>query len=173
MSDARAKFKVHIRGTVDEVWQELTRTDGLQKAMFNSRMHTDGIRPGGQLRMRSENGKYTAVVGCFIEVEEPARLSHTLRFTTYDDPEVNIIYDLKEVEDGVELTLTVENLPLGTKSAKQMRQGGKFIVENLKAIVETGKPTFGARMLFVLFKVMEPFTPRRCRTERWPLEKAV
>ena len=48
-----AVFRIRIKGTVDHVWQELTRTEGLQRAMFNSRLHTDGIRPGGQLRMRA------------------------------------------------------------------------------------------------------------------------
>ncbi len=162
-------FKIHIRGTLDSVWQELTRTDGLQRAMFNSRLHTDGVQPGGQLRMRSPNGKYTAVTGQYIEVEEKVKLSHTFRFAAYDDPECTVIYELQEVDDGVELTLTVDNLPEGTKTAKQMRQGGTFIVNNLKAIIETGKPTFGARMLFVLFKLMAPFSPKKSLSVNWPI----
>lgn len=165
----KAIFKTHIRGTLDDVWQELTRTEGLQKAMFNSQLHTDGVRPGGQLRMRSGNGKYTAVSGQYIEVEEKVRLSHTFRFTNFDDPECDVIYDLREVDGGVELTLTVERLPLGTKTAKQMQQGGTFIVENLKAIIETGKPKLGARLLFVLFKLLQPLTPAKSKTVHWPI----
>ena len=164
-----AVFKVVIESTVDEIWQELTRTDGLQRAMFNSRMHTDGIRPGGKLRMRTPNGKYTSVAGEFLEVDTPVRLSHTFRFTSYDDPESEIIYDLKPVDGGVEVTLTVKDMPSGTKSAKQMKQGGVFIVNNLKAIVETGKPTLGARALYVLFALLAPFNPNRLRSENWPL----
>lgn len=170
MSDTeRAVFRIRIKGTVDDVWQELTRTDGLQRAMFNSRLHTDGIQPGGQLRMRSPSGKFTSVVGEYLEVHDKVRLSHTFRFTNYEDPECTVIYELQEVDGEVELTLTTENLPVGTKTAKQMKQGGAFIVNNLKAIVETGKPTFGARLLFVLFKLLEPLNPKRVLSTNWPI----
>lgn len=162
-------FRVTIEATLDDVWQELVRTDGLQRAMFNSRMHTPGVAVGAPLRMRSPNGRYTAVVGDFIAVDEPAKLAHTFRFTTYDDPECTVTYDLREVDAGVEVTLTVSDMPVGTKTAKQMTQGGRFIVDNLKAIVETGRPTFGARCLFVLFKLLEPFNPKRSLSTQWPL----
>ncbi len=168
----KAVFRVRIRGTVDDVWRELTRTDRPQWAMFNSVLHTDGVAPGGQLRMRSADGKFTAVVGEYIEVSEPARLSHTMRFTTQDDPPCTVIYDIEERAEGVQLTLTVIEIPVGTKSAKQLQSGGTFIVNNLKAIIETGKPTFGARVLFTLFKVLTPLTPKRARSENWPISAA-
>lgn len=165
----RAVFQVRIRSTLDRVWQELVRTDVPQRAMFNSRLHTNGVRPGGELRMRSPDGRFTAVAGRYIEVEEPVRLSHTFRFTAYDDPECDVVYTLREVDDGVELTLTVERMPVGTKTAKDMTRGGTFIVENLKAIAETGRPTFGARCLFVLFRLLAPFNPKKTRSEHWPI----
>lgn len=165
----RAVFKVRIDGSIDDVWRELTRSDRPQWAMFNSRLDTDGVAPGGQLRMRTPNGRYTAVAGRYIEVDAGRRLSHSFRFTNYDDPECKVTYDLREQSGAVELTLTVENIPVGTKSAKQLKQGGPFIVNNLKAIVETGRPTPGARILFVLFKLLEPFSPARSRSENWPL----
>jgi len=165
----KAVFRVLIRGSVDDVWRELTRTDRPQWAMFNSVLHTDGVAPGGELRMRSPDGRFTAVTGRYIEVEEKVRLSHTMRFTTYDDPEATITYRLEEVEEGVRLTLTVERMTPGSKSAKQMKQGGTFIVNNLKAIVETGRPTLGARLLFVLFKLLAPFNPASTRSEHWQL----
>lgn len=165
----KAVFRVHIRGSVDDVWRELTRTDRPQWAMFNSVLHTDGVAPGGQLRMRSPNGKFTAVVGEYIAVERPVRLTHSMRFTTYDDPPCTVDYQLKEVADGIELTLSVTEIPVGTKSAKQLRSGGSFIVKNIKSIVETGRPTLGARTLFVLFRLLAPLNPERSRSEHWPL----
>ena len=51
-----------------------------------------------------------------------------------------------------------------------MLSGGKMIVSTLKSVVETGKPAFGTRMLYVLFKLMEPMGPARAKTERWPFE---
>ena len=163
-------FKVVIDATLDQVWHELVKTDGLQKPMFDSRLHTDGVRPGGQLRMRSANGKFTAVVGEYLEVERPVRLSHTFRFTSYDDPECTVVYELKEVDGGVELALIVEAVPAGTKTEKQMGRGGSFIVKTMKAVVENGRPPLGTRLLFRLFRLLEPLNPKRCRSENWPLQ---
>ena len=169
----KAVFKVHIEGTIDEVWHEITKTDELQGAMFNMRMHTDGLAVGGQIRMRSANGKYTGVVGEVTEFDPPHRYAHTFKFTQYDDPPCTVRYELVQLEDGVEFTLTCEGMPVGSKTAKQMTQGGSWIVKTLKAIVETGKPTLGVRLMYFMFKLMEPFSPKSTLSEHWPLDKKV
>ena len=162
-------FKIRIEGTLDQVWHELTKTDEVQKAMFDSQMHTDGLEPGGTICMRSVDGKYTAVVGKVLKVVPRQILSHTFRFTTYDDPECTVTYDLKETDGGVDFKLTSEGVPSGTKTAKQMKQGGPMICNTLKAVVETGKPPLGTRILYVLFKLLAPLNPKRCRSENWPI----
>ena len=165
----RAVYKVFIRGTIDAVWNEITKTGEAQKCMFNMQLHTPGLKPSAPIRMRTRNGKYTGVVGEVLEFAPPHRYSHTFRFTNYDDPPCKVTYDLKEVTGGVEFTLTIDDMPKGTKTAKQMTQGGTMIVNSLKAIVEHGRPSFGTRMLYVLFRIMEPLSPKRTRTENWPL----
>jgi hypothetical protein len=50
-----------------------------------------------------------------------------------------------------------------------MLQGGKMIVNTLKAVMETGRPSFGTRLLFVLFRVLQPTSPKRCLSENWPV----
>jgi len=107
-------------------------------------------------------------VGEVLEFDPPRRYAHTFRFTNFNDPPCKVIYDLKEVAGGVEFTMTCDDIPKGTKTAKQMVQGGNMIVKTLKSIVETGKPSFGIRMLYTMFKVMEPFSPKSTRTENWP-----
>jgi uncharacterized protein YndB with AHSA1/START domain len=157
-----------IRGTIDAVWREITRTDQPIPAFFNSRMHVSGpLAPGARIAMRTPDGKHTGVVGEILELDPPRRFAHTFKFTNLDDPECKVIYDLVQKGDSVEFTLTIEDLPVGTKTAKQMIQGGTLIANTLKSVIETGRPSFGARMLFVLFKVMPP--PKKCRSENWPL----
>jgi uncharacterized protein YndB with AHSA1/START domain len=162
-------FQVLIRATVENVWHEITRTDQPIPAFFNSRMHVGSLRPGSRLAMRTPDGRYTGVVGEILEVVPLKRFSHTFRFTNLDDPVCKVIYDLEEVEDGVRFTLTIEDLPAGTKSAKQMLQGGPMIVNTLRDVLETGRPRLGTRMLFVLFTLMAPMTPARCRSAHWPV----
>lgn len=167
--ETRAIFRVHINGTIDAVWREITRTDAPIPAFFNSRMHVGTLAPGSKLAMRTPDGKYTGVVGKILEFNPPHRFAHTFKFTNMDDPECKVIYDLEESDGGVIFTLTIEDLPAGTKTAKQMAQGGVMIAGTLKSVIETGRPSFGTRVLFTLFKVMAPMTPKKCRSENWPV----
>lgn len=167
----RLVFQIVIQGALEDVWNEITRTDAPIAAFFNNQMHVTELKAGARLAMRTGNAKYTGVVGKILECEKPHRFVHTFRFTAYGDPECVVAYELKEVVGGVEFTLTVTDVPEGTKTAKNMAQGGTMIVNTLKRVIETGKPSFGIRMLYGLFKVMEPFSPKQCRSEHWPLEE--
>lgn len=162
--------RVVIRGEIEDVWREITKTDEPQLAVFGAQMHRKGLEPGSPIRMRTPDNKYTSVVGEILEVDPPYRLSHTMKFTNYDDPYCKITYDLKEVDGGVEFTLTSEDVPAGTKTAKSMERGGDFIVSTLKAIVENGKPPLMTRIIYKVFAVLGPvMTPKVCKTENWPL----
>ncbi|MBL9121396.1 MAG: SRPBCC domain-containing protein [Phycisphaerae bacterium] len=166
---ARQMFHVTINGSIDDVWREITRTDSVIPCFFNMRMHLpEGTRIGGPLRMRSGNGKITGVVGEIVEWNPPRRFAHTFKFTQFDDPPCTVIYELRETGNGVEFTLTLENVPVGTKTAKQMVQGSQWIVDTLKATIE-GKPIpFMMRFVHVMGALTAPFSPKRCSSERWP-----
>ncbi len=166
-----AVFEVLIRGSLDQVWHEITKRDSPQQCMFNMVLHADRLEVGGQIRMRTQNEKYTGVVGEILEFDPPHRYAHTFRFTQFDDAPCTVTYELTQEGDQVRFRLTCSDMPASTKSTKQMQQGGTMIVNTLKAVVETGRPTFGTRMLFVLFKLMEPFTPKSTRSEHWPFNK--
>ena len=166
----RAVFKVFIRGSVDAVWREITKTDSLQGCRFNMRLVTPGLAPGAPMQMRTKGGRFVGVVGEVIEFDPPRKYSHTFKFTQFDDPPCIVTYELNPVTGGVEFTMTLDNLPPGTKTTKQMVSGGSMIVNALKAIVETGKPGFGVRLLYILFGLLEKTTPARCKVENWPLE---
>ena len=167
--ETRAKFQIRIRGAVEEVWREITRTDAPIAAFFNSRMHVGSLEPGSKLAMRTPDGRFTGVVGEILEFEPPRRFAHTFRFTAYDDPPCKVIYDLEEVTDGTRFTLTIEDLPVGTKTAKQMLQGGTMICNTMKNVIESGRPSFGTRSLYLLFKLLQPLTPKKSRSENWPV----
>jgi uncharacterized protein YndB with AHSA1/START domain len=167
----RAMFRVVIDGSQEAIFRELTRTDGLLPAIFNSRMHTTGLRPGGRMQMRTGSGGHVIVDGDVVEYDPPRKFVHTHRFTTLDDPVCTVTYELKPVTGGVEVTLTVDNMPAGTKTEKEMQKGGDFILGNLKAIVEKGRPPFGTRVMYAMFGALEFMLPGRTKSQHWPLEK--
>ncbi|HYD00616.1 MAG TPA: hypothetical protein VEB22_05265 [Phycisphaerales bacterium] len=80
-------------------------------------------------------------------------------------------YDLKPLSGGAatEFTLTVDDLPVGTKTAKQMEMGGKVITKTLKAVIETGRPTLDVRLFYAVFGVLAILLPAKCRSENWPV----
>jgi len=166
----KAVFEIVIRGSIEAVWNEITKTDEPQGAIFNMQMHTPGLAVGAPLQMRTANNKYVGMVGEVLEYDPPRRFVHTHKFTQYDDPVCKVIYELKPEGDSVRFTLTVEGLTPGTKTSKQMVMGGPMITRTLKAIVETGRPTFGTRLLYAMFKLFEPFSPKSIRSENWPLQ---
>lgn len=165
--------RIIINAPIQQVWDALTRHGEVLPHFFGSVMHSTGLQPGAQLRMRTPDEKYTGVVGEILECEPPHRFSHTFRFTNLNDPPCVVTYELREVEGGVEFTLTSSRLPAGTKTEKQMIQGSQFITRVLKSVLETGRPSFGHRLLLRIIALTSPLSPAACRSENWPLDRSV
>ena len=172
-SSTRAVYTVTINAPIDAVWKELTKTGEPQPAIFNSVMHTSGgVRPGSTIQMRTKDNKFVAMVGAILEVTPPTRFSHTLKFTQHDDPECIVVYELEDRGGSTHFTLTIENMPQGTKTAKSMKQGGPMICNTLKRVCETGKAALMIRTLYAVFGLLGPImTPAKCKVENWPLTK--
>jgi len=50
-------IQVHIQGSVDALWKEITRTDAPIACFFNSQMHVNSLSPGSSYAMRTPDGK--------------------------------------------------------------------------------------------------------------------
>lgn len=165
----KAVFRIIIEASVDDVWRELTKTNVVLPFFFGSVLDTKGLVPGNRICMRTDDGKYTGVVGEVLEYDPPHRYSHTFRFTQLDDAPCTVTYDLRAVDGGIEFTLTASDIPAGSKSAKYMKQGGEFIVKTLKAVAERKPLPFKSRIVLLMCALSKPFTPRSALSENWPL----
>lgn len=165
--------QIVINAPIQQVWDTLTKEGEVLPFFFGSVMHTTKFEPGAPIRMRSPNGKYTAVVGDILEVDPPYKYSMTFRFTNFDDAACKVTHELREVEGGTEYTLISEAIPKDTKTEKNMAQGGKIITTTLKSCVERGKPTAMARFIMITGSLLAFTTPRKCLTENWPMEKRI
>ena len=169
----RSFYRLTIQAPIHKVWAELTRTDTVLPFFFNSMCKTTGLEKGAPVRMISKDEKYAAVVGEVLEFEPPYRYAHTFKFTSLDDPMCTVRYVLREVDGGTEFTLISEGVAPGSKSEKYMTSGSKFIAENLKAWVETGKATFGGRFALFMMGLTAFMTPKQCRAENWPFDRKI
>ena len=167
----KAVYRIVINGSQEAIFRELTDTTRPLPAIFNARMHTTGLKPGGRMQMRTGSGKRVIVDGDILECDPPHRFAHTHRFTMMDDPVCRVTYELKPVPGGIEVTLTIDDLPLGTATAKSMEPGGTQILEALKRIVEQGQLGLGARIKYALMDAMEFMLPSKTKSENWPLER--
>lgn len=164
-----SKYSIHINGSAEDVWREITKQDELQGAFFNNYLDVESLQPGQRFRMLTPSRKYAGVVGTILELEPPHRYRHTMRFTNIDEPEFTVTHEIRPLDGGgVEYTMTLDGVAAGSKSGKQAIQGMTMIARALKAIVETGRPGFGTRILHVLFKLLEPMSPASTRIEHWP-----
>lgn len=172
MSDEKAIYRVIIDAPIETVWAELVKIDEVLPFFFGAVCKTTGeLTIGSPIAMQTPNGKYRSVVGKVLEFSPPHRYAHTFKFTGYDDPPCTVTYELKETPEGIEFSLTTTNVPVGTKTEKGMAQGGKFIVETFKSVVENGTPSFGGRMMLGMMRLFQPLTPKVCKVENWPFSK--
>lgn len=170
----RSIFEIHIQGSLDDVWYQITKTDEPQECFFNMLMDTPdrALDVGNPIYMRTPNGRYTGAVGKVLIFDPPRCYSHTFRFTHLDDPECIVTYELTpSAAGGVDFRMTLDNLTPGTRSATQMTRGGTMIINTLKAMVENGRPSFGTRAAFAFFRALQFTSPASTRSEHWPLDR--
>jgi len=165
-------YRVLIDAPIETVWSELVNTELPRPFFWNGTWDTPELAAGNPYRIAANKGKAVAVIGRVVEMDPPNRLVTTFRLTALPDPPSRVTYTLREQEGGTEFCLITEHVVAGSKSEKSMADGSKFIVDNFKSCVETGKVTFGARLILALYSLMAPLTPRSMHADNWPLDKA-
>lgn len=168
----KAVYRVHIQAPVETVWSELVKETQPRPFFWDGSWDTPEFVAGNAYRIASNGGKAVAVIGRILEMEPPHRLVTSFRLTNLEDPPSQVTYLLEEKNGGTEFSLITERVLAGSKSETSMAGGSRFIVENFKAYIETGKVTFKARMVLGLYALMAPLMPKVMRAENWPLEEA-
>jgi hypothetical protein len=167
----RQAWPISIAAPMNVVWNQLVKTDEVLPHLFGAVCQTEtGLEVSRPLRMVSKDGRYVIAFGEVLDLTYPTRFSHSINFAMAPDEHPGITtYELEEVPGGTQVTLISEVTP-GTKTAK-MGNSGKFIVDNLKAQIETGKPNFGGRMVVAISPLTALLAPSSCRTINWPFSR--
>ena len=146
--------RIDIQAPITEVWDEITKTGRIQKALYNTVLDGE-LRPGGRLRYYSPNRKRVFVVGEVMEIEPPHRLVHTYILTLNPDLPTVVTWELEEVDGACRVTLTHSGWTDAHTTADKVAAGWTEILGLLKAQVETGDVPLKTR---VMYKVMGYFS---------------
>lgn len=139
--------RIDIDAPITAVWDEITKTGRIQKALYNTVLDGD-LHPGGRLRYYSPNRKRVFVVGEVMEIEPPHRFVHTYVMTLDPDLPTVVTWELEEVGNTCRVTLTHSGWTDAHKSADKNEAGWTEILGLLKAQVETGDVPFKTRMMY-------------------------
>ena len=157
-------FSIDIDAPIAKVWDEITKTGSLQRAMFDTKLEIE-MRPGGKMRYKTANGKAIPVWGEVIEMRKPTRFVHTFAFGGMDEAPTTVAWDLQETPKGCRVTVTHSGFPSETKTLKSVSSVWPKILGRMKSVVETGNVPMGARMEYAMMGAMSFMMPKAMRTE--------
>ena len=152
--------------SVQEVWDEITKTGSVQRPVYNSVLEVD-LRPGGSLRYLSPDLSRVFVAGEVLEVDPPCRLRHTYIFTMAPDPVTEVTWELEEVPDGCKVTLTHAGWTT-EKDAKRHEAGWVEILGLLKSQLETGDIPIKTKFIYGVQGLFMWALPKSTKAENWP-----
>lgn len=156
---------IHIGVPVARVWEEITRTGRVQRALYNTVLETD-LQPGSRLRYYSPDKKRVFIVGEVVEVVPPRKLSHTYRFTTWKSGGPTLVtWELEEEGDGCRVTVTHSGWTDAHEAPEKVAAGWREILALLKSDLETGRLPLKTRLMYRVMGWFMFAMPRTTLTE--------
>jgi uncharacterized protein YndB with AHSA1/START domain len=155
---------ITIGAPVSEVWAEITKLSGRQRAMLDSVLRTT-LKPGAPLYYTSEDGKRVFVVGRVVEVDPPHRLVHTQQLTMRDDPPTLVTWELAEVDEGTRVTLRHTGFPDGTPKLERVDRTWVTILRELRNVLERGDISTGMKVQHALMRTFMFAMPAKTKKE--------
>jgi uncharacterized protein YndB with AHSA1/START domain len=153
-----------VRASIDEVWSEITRVHGRQRAMMDAVLDTT-FQPGDPLSYRSTDGKRVFIAGRVVAVQAPRRFSHTQQLLMRDDPPTLVTWELDEVDDGTRVTVRHSGWPADTKDLDKVDATWAVALPELKRLVETGDISRKRKLRNALYRPLSRFMPAGPRAE--------
>lgn len=159
-------ISIHIGVPRERVWNAITRTGEVQRAMYNTVLETE-LTPGARLRYYSPDRQRVFIIGEVVEVEPPRRFAHTYWFTTWKSgPPTLVTWELEEEGDtGCRVTVTHSGWTEEHDKPEKTGAGWKQILELLKSELETGDIPAGTKLMYRLMGWFMFAMPKRTKAE--------
>lgn len=156
---------IHIDVSPERVWESITTTGRLQRALYNTVLETE-LRPGARLRYYSPDRKRVFIVGEVVDVEAPRRFSHTYWFTTWKSgPPTLVTWELENEDGGCRVTVTHSGWTEAHDKPEKSGAGWKQILGLLKHELETGDIPGKTRFMYGVMNLFMFALPGSTKTE--------
>ena len=158
-------FCIEIAVPRAEVWNEITKTGRIQRAMNNTVLEGQLV-PGSTLRYYSPDRKRVFVVGRVVTIEPPVRFSHTFKFTMRPDETPTLVtWELEETARGCRVTLTHSRWTDQEKTHRGVVKGWREILATLRHELETGDIPWKVKLTYRVLGLLSFLLPRSTKVE--------
>jgi uncharacterized protein YndB with AHSA1/START domain len=157
-------ISIHIGVPVQRVWEEITKTGRIQRALYNTVLECK-LEPGSRLRYYSPDKKRVFIVGEVVAVEPPRKFSHTYRFTTKQEPPTLVTWELKDEAGGCRVTVTHSGWTAAHKAPEKVAAGWTEILGLLKHELETGDLPTKTKIMYAVMGWFMFMMPKTTKTE--------
>lgn len=151
---------IFINAPIERVWDEITKTGSVQRALYNTTMIGD-LSPGSRVRFTSASHKRVFVVGEIVEVTPPTRFVHTYIMTMEQDPETTVAWDLATEGDGCRVTLTHSGWTDAHSTENKTANAWTEILDLLRSEIETGQLPTKTRVTYRMMTLFSFALPKR------------
>jgi uncharacterized protein YndB with AHSA1/START domain len=134
-------YVTYIRSTPEKVFEAITRPE-IARRYWGHENVSDWKSGSGWQHVRANEARTVELVGQVVDVSPPARLVITwANASQADDPGAysRVTFDIVPYEDMVRLTVTHDDLIVGSGMAKGVSQGWPAVLCSMKSLLETGQ----------------------------------
>lgn len=133
-------YVTYIRSTPEKVFEAITTPEIARR--YWGHENVSDWQPGSQWEhIRANDERTLELVGKVVEVTPPTRLVITwANASQADDPTAysRVSFDMEAYDTMVRLTVTHDDLEVGSGMAKGVAQGWPAVLSSLKSYLETG-----------------------------------
>jgi len=134
-------YVTFIVSTPEKVFEAITRPDVTRR--YWGHENVSDWTPGSKWRhVRDNEEKTVNIVGKVVESSPPARLVITWANASEEaDPEAysRVTFEIEPYEDMVRLTVSHDDLIVGSGMAAGVSKGWPLVLSSLKSLLETGQ----------------------------------